>query len=127
MDTQDRKGMTPIRTLSLALAAALAPAWTAASAAPGLTALDPASAPAGTPGLSLRVLGTGLVSGSVVCWRGAARPTTGSGLLELRAQLSAGDLASPGSAAVTVALPPLLGTATCGLGSLLGPLTFAVT
>src|SRR5262245_65296524 len=115
--------MTPTRTLALAFAAALGPAWSA-GAAPGVSALDPSSVVAGTPGLTLRVLGTGLLPGSVVCWRGAARPTTSAGALEVRAQLSAADLASPATAAVTVALPSLLGPATRGLGSLLGPLHF---
>jgi outer membrane protein OmpA-like peptidoglycan-associated protein len=115
----------------LALAAALALGGSGGTAAgallPAIGGLDPSQAPAGTPGLTLRVLGTGLLPGSVVCWRGAPRPTVAAGLTELRAELSAADLGAAGGAAVTVALPSALAPATCGLGSLLGPLTFTVS
>ncbi|WP_217913379.1 TolB family protein [Miltoncostaea marina] len=60
----------------------------------------------GTPGATLTVDGTGFVRRSVVRWNGTDRPTTFVGLTRLTAVLGPADVASPGTARVTVYTPP---------------------
>ena len=73
--------------------------------APTITSLNPASAIAGGPAFSLTVNGAGFVSGSVVRWNGSARPTTYVNGTRLTASISAADIATAGSASVTVFNP----------------------
>jgi len=72
---------------------------------PTITGLGPGSAVAGDSGLTLTVSGTGFISGSVVRWNGADRPTTFVSGTQLTASVSAADLATAGTAAVTVFNP----------------------
>jgi len=64
-----------------------------------------ATAPGG-PGFTLTVNGTGFVSGSVVNWNGSARATTVVNGSRLKAAILAADIATAGTAWVTVASPP---------------------
>jgi subtilisin family serine protease len=72
---------------------------------PSLTALSPASAIGAGPGFTLTVSGSGFVSGSTVRWTGVNRTTTFVSATQLRAQIPASDIATPGSASVTVFSP----------------------
>src|SRR5579863_2720775 len=68
--------------------------------------LAPASALPGSRGFTLTVSGAGFVSGSVVRWNGSARPTTFVGSTQLTAGIAAADVATAGTASVTVFNPP---------------------
>jgi subtilisin family serine protease len=72
---------------------------------PAVTSTLPVSAPAGAAALSLTVNGTGFVGSSVVRWNGADRVTTFVSSTQLRAAISAADLAVPGTAQITVFSP----------------------
>ncbi|MFQ5664115.1 MAG: S8 family serine peptidase [Terriglobia bacterium] len=92
---------------------------TGTNPAPTLTSLSPSSAFAGDPGFTLTVTGSGFVAGSGVRWNGADRPTTFLSNTQLTAPISASDIASAGSATVTVFNPaPGGGTSS--------PLTFTI-
>jgi hypothetical protein len=72
---------------------------------PVLSSVSPAAAVAGGAGLTLTTNGTGFVSGSTVHWNGAARATTFVSAASLTAVIPASDIASVGSAQVTVVSP----------------------
>jgi hypothetical protein len=72
---------------------------------PGLALISPAAARAGAPGLTLTVVGSDFFSGSVVRWNGSSLVTTFISSTELTASVPASDLASAGSAQVTVFNP----------------------
>jgi len=72
------------------------------NASPVLSSLSPAFVEAGNPTINLTVNGTGFVSGSTVYWNSTALTTTNEGPNILEAAVSASDLASPGTAAITV-------------------------
>jgi hypothetical protein len=89
-------------------------------AAPSAGSLSPAAAVAGRAALTLTVNGNGFVAASVVRWQGVPRATTFVSARQLRAAISAADLATPGRIPVTVLTPsPGGGTS--------GPVTFTVT
>jgi subtilisin len=69
---------------------------------PVATSLAPASAQTGIAGVSLTVNGASFVSSSIVRWNGQDRPTTFLSATQLRATIPATDVASVGSASVTV-------------------------
>ncbi len=69
---------------------------------PLLSSMSPASAVAGGAGFTLTVNGSSFVSGSVVRWNGADRVTTFVNSTQLTAAIAAGDIASAGTAQVTV-------------------------
>jgi hypothetical protein len=81
------------------------PATPPAPPAPVASSLSPTSAVAGSSGLTLTVNGSGFVSTSVVRWNGAVRTTTFVSATQLRATISATDLAAAGSAVVSVFTP----------------------
>src|SRR5437667_11613632 len=64
--------------------------------------LVPASVAPGSAGFTLTVNGTGFVSTAVVKWNGSARSTTFVTSSQLKASISSSDVASAGSATVTV-------------------------
>jgi hypothetical protein len=64
--------------------------------------LVPASAAPGGPGFTLTLNGTGFVSGAVLQWNGSARSTKVLSGTRLTAQITASDIASAGTATVTV-------------------------
>lgn len=72
---------------------------------PSLSGLAPEVVWAGGPDFVLVVAGGGFVQGSRVHWNGVQRPTTFVGKSELRAVIPAAEIASPGSAQVTVVSP----------------------
>ena len=78
---------------------------TAANPVPAITSLTPATATAGTAAFSLKVNGTGFVSGSVVKWNGSNRTTTFGSATQLTAAITAADIAAAGTAPVTVFNP----------------------
>ncbi len=74
---------------------------------PWITQLSPGSTVVASPGFELTVTGTGFVNGASVRWNGSARPTTYISSTELRAQITAADVASTGLRPVTVVNPGL--------------------
>ena len=72
---------------------------------PTLESLSPARASAGMGSLTLSVTGTGFVPASEVRWNGSSRPTTYVSATQLRAAMSAADVATPATAQVTVSSP----------------------
>lgn len=73
--------------------------------APVITLLSPSAALAGGPAFTLTVIGTSFSNGSVVRWNGGDRQTEFVSGTELRASISAADIAAIGTAAVTVFSP----------------------
>jgi subtilisin family serine protease len=74
--------------------------------APTVTAVAPASLPAGSAAFSLTVSGTGFTSSSQVRLSGSPRATTYVSPSLLMAAISAGDVATVGSLPVSVVNPP---------------------
>ena len=72
---------------------------------PVLSSLTPAFIGAGNGTINLTVTGTGFVSGSTVYWNSTALTTTNEGPNNLQAAVPASDLASSGTAAITVQSP----------------------
>jgi hypothetical protein len=72
---------------------------------PFLNPIAPAAIAPGGPAFSLIVTGTGFVPGSVVKWKGSPRTTTFVSSSQLTAAISAADIATPGTAAITVVSP----------------------
>jgi hypothetical protein len=78
---------------------------------PAIAGLFPGTAVAGGGDFTLTVQGSGFYSGSSVQWNGADRATTIVGPTELRADIPAADIATGGTASVTVFnAPPIGGT-----------------
>ena len=72
---------------------------------PTITGLNPPSATPGGPAFTLTVNGTGFVSSSVVRWNGSNRTTTYVSSTQLTAAITAADIATAGTASVTVFNP----------------------
>jgi len=72
------------------------------NAAPTLSSLSPSSATAGGAGFTLTVNGGSFVASSVVRWNGLNRTTTFVSSTQLQATILASDIASGGTASVTV-------------------------
>ena len=72
---------------------------------PVVTSTAPSSTVVGGGSFTLSVMGSGFVSGSVVRWNGADRPTTYLKSTELRAAIPATDVAAAGTAQVSVFSP----------------------
>jgi hypothetical protein len=72
---------------------------------PVILSITPTEAAAGSATLTLTVNGTGFVSTSVVNWNGNALSTTFKSAVQLTAAVPASDIASPGTAQVTVTNP----------------------
>ena len=72
---------------------------------PVITSINPNAATEGDAALNLTVNGNGFIDGSVVRWNGADRVTTYVSANQLQAAVTAGDLATAGSASVTVFTP----------------------
>jgi hypothetical protein len=69
---------------------------------PSLTSISPTSTTAGAPGLTLTVTGSNFAAGSVVLWNGSPRATNVVSSTELSATIAASDLATAGTATVSV-------------------------
>lgn len=76
-----------------------------------VTSLSPASALAGGQGFTLTINGSGFQSGDVVQWNGLSRATTFVSSSQLTADVLASDIASAGTAYVTVNRGTLTSTA----------------
>ncbi|MBL8086471.1 MAG: hypothetical protein JNM85_00175 [Chthonomonas sp.] len=76
-----------------------------ANPVPVISSISPSSAIAGSAGFSLTVSGSNFISGSIVRWNGADRATTFVNSGSVTAAISAADIASAGSASVTVFNP----------------------
>jgi hypothetical protein len=74
----------------------------AGQTAPVLAGLDPNAMAAGSPAFVLTVYGAFFVGGSVVRWNGEERPTVVVNDTALRARIPASDVASEGTASVSV-------------------------
>jgi hypothetical protein len=72
---------------------------------PGLASISPTSASAGSSALALAVTGSNYIAGSVVRWNGSARTTTYISSTQLNAAITGDDLATAGTAVVTVFNP----------------------
>jgi subtilisin family serine protease len=72
---------------------------------PTITGLNPFFATSGGPDFMLTVNGTGFVNGAVVRWNSSDRATTRDSSTRLTAIISGSDIASPGTASVTVFNP----------------------
>ena len=83
---------------------------------PAITSLNPASTQAGGGDFTLTVTGSNFVNGSVVQWNGTARTTTLASVTQLSAQIKAADIASQGSASITVLNPAPGGGVSNALG-----------
>ena len=73
--------------------------------APAISSLSPASAAAGGAAFTLTVNGSGFDSASVVRWNDSSRATTFVSSTQLTASIPAGDIATGGTATVTVFNP----------------------
>lgn len=73
--------------------------------APTITSLQPASATHGGAAFLLTVNGTGFQTNSTVLWNGSPRATTYVHAVQLTASITAADIATAGTAAVTVTTP----------------------
>jgi FG-GAP-like repeat/Abnormal spindle-like microcephaly-assoc'd, ASPM-SPD-2-Hydin len=82
--------------------------------------LTPPSTPPGGPDVTIAVYGSGFVSNSIVLWNGLDRSTSYVGPDELKAAISSSDIATAGTALVTV-LNPAAG------GGLSNAASFSVT
>jgi hypothetical protein len=80
------------------------------NAAPTLTGLNPASLPAGGGAFSLMVFGSNFQNGATVSWNNSPRTTTFVSPTQLTAQITAADIASPGSISVRVINPDSQGS-----------------
>jgi hypothetical protein len=72
---------------------------------PATSSVTPSTAIAGGAGFTVTVTGSGFVSSSVVRWNGADRATTYGSATQLTATILASDIATAGSAQVTVYTP----------------------
>ncbi len=82
---------------------------------PNISSISPTNALAGGPGFPLTVNGTGFVSASVVKFNGAAKTTTFVSATQLTAAITAADIATAGSATVTVTNPGSRRNIQCGV------------
>jgi IPT/TIG domain len=72
---------------------------------PVILSISPNAAPPGGPGFVLTVNGSEFLSSATVDWNGSARSTSFISSTELQAEISAADIATAGSASVTVVNP----------------------
>jgi len=78
---------------------------TIGAAAPTLTSVSPSAVTAGGAAFTLTVNGSNFLNGATVMWNGTARTTTYVSANDLQADILAADIASAGTAEVTVANP----------------------
>jgi len=79
--------------------------FTVNNPAPAIAGLSPGSATVGGAAFTLTISGTNFVNGAVVKWNGADRSTNFVSGTQLTAAITAADIASAGSAGVTVTNP----------------------
>ena len=81
---------------------------------PQLASINPSAATEGDPAFTLTVNGSDFIAGSVVRWNGQDRATTFVSANELSAAIPAADIATAGTATVTVFTPALGGGTSAG-------------
>lgn len=81
---------------------------------PTVSSLSPASAVAGGGAFALTVNGTGFVAGSTVQWKGSNRTTTFVSVTQLTANITAADILTAGTAAISVVNPATYGGTSAG-------------
>ena len=79
--------------------------FTVVNPQPAITNIIPSSKRAGSPAFTLTLSGSGFVAGSVVRWNGLDRPTTPGGATQISAAIPALDVASKGTATISVFNP----------------------
>lgn len=72
---------------------------------PSISTVSPASAAAGGPSFTLTVNGSGFISTSSVEWNGSSRSTSFVSSTQLTAAITANDIATQGTASITVVNP----------------------
>ncbi len=82
---------------------------------PTLTLISPSSATAGGAGFTITCTGTNFISGSIVRWNGSDRVTTFGSSTSITAAITAADIATAGTATVTVFNPAPGGGTSSGL------------
>jgi Right handed beta helix region/Immunoglobulin I-set domain len=82
-----------------------ATSFTIGNPVPAITSLSPATITAGGAAFTLTVNGSNFVSGSTVQWNGSSRTTTYVSATQLTAAITAADIATAGTASVTVINP----------------------
>lgn len=82
-----------------------AASFTVVTPVPVISGIDPASAAAGAPGISLAVSGSNFLAASKVLWNATPLATTFVDRTRLKADVPAALLSAPGMASVTVASP----------------------
>jgi len=95
-------------------------AFTINNPVPALASLSPATATAGGAAFTLTVNGSNFVAASVVRWNGADRNTRFVSSTQVTASIAASDIATAGTAQLSVFNPP-------PGGGLAGPLSFSIT
>ena len=96
--------------------------FNAANSAPTLTAISPTSTIAGNPGFTLTLTGTGFISSSTVNWNSSPRATIFVSSTTLTATILDSDVATAGTASVTVVTPaPGGGTSNSETFTILNP------
>lgn len=89
---------------------------------PTVTAMSPASIAPGSSRFTLTVTGSGFVPDTVLRWNGSPRPTTVASSSVLRATIDPADVATAGTAAVSVyTAPPDGGAASAGTFTVAAP------
>ncbi|MGB7958176.1 MAG: type II secretion system protein, partial [Minisyncoccia bacterium] len=88
--------------ISVSLSGSIYPVSVASGASPAVSSLSPNSAIAGASSFTLNVNGTNFTASSTVQWNGANRATTFVSSILLQATILAGDVATAGTANVSV-------------------------
>ena len=99
----------------------LAPGFQPGNPMPTVSALSPSTMPEGSQNFSISVLGTNFVNGSEVRWNGGPRTTLFVNPNELRAEISATDVAAHGVASICVFNPPPNGGLSNSMGFTISP------
>jgi hypothetical protein len=99
-------GPIPVTVVNPGGATSQLAAFTVNQPTPVITSLSPSGTAPGSSAITLGVTGTNFVANSVVQWNGSPRNTTFVSSTFLNAQILASDLATAGSAVVTVMNPP---------------------
>jgi subtilisin family serine protease len=73
---------------------------------PVVSSVSPSAAVVGGSAFTLTVNGNNFKSSSVIAWKGMVRPTTFVNSWQLQAAIGAGDIATVGTATITVTTPP---------------------
>jgi hypothetical protein len=102
-------------------AAVPASTWTVGNPVPALATISPTSATAGSSAFTLTVNGSNFVGSSVVRWNGGGRTTTYVSSPQLTAAITAADVASAGTATVTVFNPAPGGGTSAGTSFTINP------